>query len=92
MRATGARLARLHKPNGPTVAILPRVCEGIGCAQLVARGEQKQRRTHAVGDMKSAQRLYHRLHPVLVGRHGEHAEGTGLRALLFESLDVHFKL
>ena len=43
-------------------------------------------------DAKLAQRLHHRLHAVLVGRHGEHAKGAGLRALLFESLDADFKL
>jgi hypothetical protein len=28
----------------------------------------------------------------MVGRHGENAKGTGLRALLFETLDADFKL
>ena len=66
--------------------------ERIARAQLVARREKEEGSAGAVRDAKPAQRLHHRLHAVMVGRHGEHAKGTGLRALLFESLDADFKL
>ena len=54
--------------------------EGIGGAQVVARCEEEEGSAGAVWDAK------------LAGRHGEHAEGTGSRALLFETLDADFKL
>ena len=45
-----------------------------------------------LGTRSFAQRLHHRLHAVMVGRDGEHAKETGLRALFFEPLDADFKL
>ena len=35
----------------------------------------QKNRSGAVRDAKRAQRLHHRLHPVMVGRHGEQAKG-----------------
>ena len=66
--------------------------ERIGRVQLVACREEEEGSAGAVRDAKRAQRFHHRLHPVLVGRHGEHAKGTGLSALFFETLDADFKL
>ena len=64
----------------------------IARAKLVARREKEEGSAGAVRDAKLAQRLHHRLHSVMVGRDGEHAKGTGLRALLFQPLDADFKL
>ena len=64
----------------------------IGRAQLVPRREKEKGSAWAVRDAKLAQRLHHRLHAAMVGRHGEHAKGTGSRTLLFETLDADFKL
>ena len=66
--------------------------ERVARAQVVARREKEEGSAGAVRDAERAQRLHHRLHPVLVGRYGEQAKGTGSRALLFETLDADFKL
>ena len=82
----------LHQPDGVAVAVTPLMRKRIGGAQLVARREKEEGSAGAVRDAKLAQRLHHRLHPVLVGRHGEHARGVRSRALLFQPLDTDFKL
>jgi hypothetical protein len=64
----------------------------IGRAQFVARREKEEGSAGAVWDAKLSQRLHHRLRTMPVGGDGEHAKGTGSRALLFEALDADFKL
>ena len=64
----------------------------IGRAQLVARRVKEEGSAGVVRDAELAQRLHHRLHAVTVGGHGQHAKGTGLRAVLFETPDADFKL
>ena len=78
--------------HGVSIAVLPLMRKRIARAQLVARREEEEGSAGAVRNAKLAQRFHHRLHAVLVGRDGEHAKGTGSRALLFESLDADFKL
>jgi hypothetical protein len=49
-------------------------------------------RAAPVRDMQAAKCFHHRSHAMFVGRDREDPERTGLRALLFESLDADFKL
>src|SRR5271166_1033706 len=85
-------MIQLDQSDGAAVAVAPLMRQGIARAQLVARREKEEGSAGAVRDVRLAQRLHHRLHPVLVGRDGEYAKGTGSRALLFKSLDADFKL
>ena len=66
--------------------------KGIGGPELVACRKKEEGSAGAVWDAKLAQRVHHRMHPVLVGRHGEHAKRMGSSPLLFEWLDADFKL
>ena len=51
-------------------------------AQLVARREKEEWSAGAVRDAELAQRLHHRLHPVMVGRDREHPERLPAEMLL----------
>ena len=64
----------LIQSDGAAVAVAPLMRKRIACAQLVARRGKEEGSAGAVRDAKRAQRLHHRLHAVMVGRHGEHAK------------------
>src|SRR5271166_711224 len=67
--ALSARLASLIQLNTAAVAVAPLMRKRIGGAQVVARREKEEGSAGAVRDAKLAQRLHHRLHAVMVGRH-----------------------
>ena len=69
----------LHQPDGVAVAVAPLMHKRIGRAQFVPRREKEEGSAGAVRDMQSAQRLHHRLHPVMVGRDGENPETSSIR-------------
>ena len=62
---------KLIQTSVSAVAVAPFVRKGIVRSQLVACREKEEGSAHTVGDMQSAQRLHHRLHPVMVGRDRE---------------------
>ena len=57
--------------------------------KLVAGREKEEGSAGAVRDAKLAQRLHHRLHAVMVCRHGEHAKGLPSEMLLMCPLQTH---
>jgi hypothetical protein len=73
---------RLNQTNDAAIAVLPLMQKRIACAQVAARREKEEGSAGAVRDAKLAQRLHHRLHAVMVGRHGEHAERLPAEMLL----------
>ena len=83
-----AHLASLIQSDCAAVAILPLMRKRIGSAQLVTGREEEEGSAGAVRDVKLAQRLHHRLHTVMVGRHGEHAKGfpSELPLVLFSGM------
>ena len=87
-----AQLGRLIQSDSAAVAVSPLMRKRIARAHFVAGREEEKGSAGAVRDAKLAQRLHHRLHAAMVGRHGEQAKGLGSRALLFQPCDADFKL
>ena len=67
-------MVSLDQPKGAAISVLPLMRKRIGRVELVARREKEEGSAGAVRDAKLLQRLHHRLHTVMVGRDGEHAQ------------------